>query len=104
MKSNNIILFIIAIIFSNNCSYGQIFTIYKDKVIGTTLAENELNSILLNSNDILVAGETNASVNIDKTDPLCDTSIITPGTDIWLFKMDSNFNIIWDKSIGGIIS
>jgi hypothetical protein len=96
-------LIIVTILFSliYMPAFSQVFTIYKDKAIGTSTNESVINSILLSTNSILLAGTSDVNINTDKTDPLCDSTIIGAIADIWLLKMDTSFNIYWDKSIGG---
>ena len=60
-----------------------------------------MSSIYLNSNfELVFAEHTTNNVIGDKSEPTCDTNIIR--SDIWLLKTDTAFNIIWDKSLGGI--
>jgi hypothetical protein len=80
--------------------HAQNYTLLGDKTFGTYLHELEVSLIKLDGNHLLVAGTTLANTTGDKTEPICD-SLGTGNADIWLLKIDTQLNIIWDKSIGG---
>ena len=96
MKAKFIIL-ISLFIFKNSFLSAQKFTILGDKAIGTIQNENQLSLIYVNNYQFIVGCSTQANINGDKTDPNCDSTL----GDIWLFKMDTAFNMLWDKSYGG---
>ncbi|MCX2744459.1 PKD domain-containing protein [Mangrovivirga sp. M17] len=59
--------------------------------------DNELlNAIIKTSNnEILLKGHSLSNISGDKTEPR------RGGYDLWLLKIDSSGNIIWDKTLGG---
>jgi hypothetical protein len=79
---------------------AQNYILYGDKTFGTYLNESDVSLIALDSSHLLIAGETQANITGDKTDPKCD-SLMFNDPDIWIVKFDTAFNIIWDKSLGG---
>lgn len=98
--------FILSFIFQSimllNIGYSQSFTLYGDKVYGGLRNDRATNMIYLNSNEIILVGYSDSDVSGNKADPLCvDTANIIFLFDIWVVKTDLNFNIIWQKSIGG---
>jgi hypothetical protein len=95
--------YIIAVIlfFIKTSSFAQVVTIIKDKCIGTFNNETPgISATLYNDNAIYLLTSSDENINGDKTEPNCD-SINPNKADIWLLKLDTDFNIIWDKSIGG---
>ena len=80
---------------------AQIFEIIKDKAIGTVGHEDFPSLIAINDHELIMACRTNCDIDGDKTDPICDEITQPYRSDIWLVKLDTALNIIWNKSIGG---
>ena len=69
--------------------------IIKDKTIGGTVDDYSRISVMNSNSDIILCGLTNSSISGNKSSG-------TYGVyDIWMVKVDTNLNIIWDKTFGG---
>lgn len=68
--------------------------IEKQKTIGGNLFD-ELSNIMQSEKDIIVTGFSNSDISSDKTENS------RGGYDYWIMKLDTSFNIIWQKTIGG---
>ncbi len=97
----SILAIIVAVIYMPIFSNAQIFEIIKDKAIGTVGHEFFPSLIAINDHELIMACRTDCDIDGDKTDPICDDITQPIRSDIWLVKMDTALNIIWDKSIGG---
>jgi hypothetical protein len=81
-------------------SYCQNYILYGDKTFGTAYYNDVKPAIMRVGNYLLIAGQTNANLGQDKTEPKCDSLNQFDG-DIWILKIDTAFNILWNRSIGG---
>lgn len=87
-------------LFQITCSYAQSFILYGDKTYGGNKVEKWGKFIYAGNNQFILFGTSNTSINGDKTDSLCEP-ISGQSSDCWLLRIDTAFNIIWDKSLGG---
>jgi len=84
-----------------NCSFGQNFTIYGDKVFGGDLGESNAMITKVNNN-LMVIGTTYSNYGTGNvTDTVCNNVTLSQNSDAWLVMIDTALNILWDKSIGG---
>ncbi len=88
--------FIIALLCAGS-SPAQNFILYGDKTFGGNLSDGWVTLVKAGDNYLVLSGATGTNANGEKTDPLCDSTQF----DTWLLKIDTGFNIVWDKSIGG---
>jgi hypothetical protein len=88
--------------------YTADFWIVKIDSIGNLLWQNTIGgdyndipkrAILTNDNSIIIAGMSNSTVSVDKTDAHYGPLIYY---DLWLVKLDSLGNVEWAKTIGTI--
>lgn len=70
-------------------------TIVWQNTIGGNLSDEPVSAIQTNDGGYLIAGSSNSSLSGDKTENS------KGGFDYWIVKLDSNGNVIWDKTIGG---
>jgi hypothetical protein len=98
---NIFIVITVTLVFFTLQSNAQVFEIINDKAFGTIGRESYPSLISINDHELILACRTDADIDGDKTDPICDDIIQPIRSDIWLVKMDTAFNIIWNKSIGG---
>jgi hypothetical protein len=97
MKKKTLIL--IFIILYCSAAFAQTYTLYGDKTFGSDRHEHTASIIDLNNGNLLLATYSFGKVSGDKTAPSCDSTILP--VDIWLLKIDTAFNILWDKCYGG---
>jgi Secretion system C-terminal sorting domain len=97
----SILAITIAVIYMPLFSNAQLFEIIKDKAIGTIGRETYPSLISINDHELIMACRTDCDIDGDKTDPICDDITQPIRSDIWLVKLDTALNIIWNKSIGG---
>ena len=71
--------------------------VLKDKTIGGSKMDGVTGHVINNENNIIIFGLSESPVSGNKTAPKIG------GQDIWLVKLDTNLNIIWDKTFGGIL-
>ena len=95
---------IVAVIYMPFFSNAQIFEIIKNRSLGTIGYENYPSLIAINDHELMMVCKTNCNIDGDKTDPICDDTLQVVKSDIWLVKMDTALNIIWNKSLGGAFS
>jgi len=69
--------------------------IVTQKVIGSSLNETLSNVIQLNTGELIIKGGSSQGVSGDKTDGGYG------GEDIWLVKLDQNYNVLTNKCFGG---
>lgn len=65
------------------------------KTIGGNMDDYFFSGILLSTGDIMLSGFSESTSGGNKTSPSYGQS------DVWLVKLDSNGNLLWDKSFGG---
>lgn len=99
MKALNSLLYIIAIFILCGTvpSVAQNTMIYNEKVFGGT--EGDIAPMILKfpGNSYIVAGISFSGLSGNK-----NTSLCTPDTsDLWIMKLDTSLNIIWEQSVGG---
>ncbi len=82
-------------------SNAQVFEIIKNRAFGTVGHEISPSLISINDHELIMACKTDCDLDGDKTDPICDDITQPVRSDIWLVKMDTALNIIWNRSIGG---
>jgi hypothetical protein len=90
----------ILIIISIKSATAQNYTLLGDKCFGTFNSDLQMIVRVKDNSHLIIGGTTVANVNGDKTDPKCD-SLSFSDRDIWLLEIDTAFNILWNKSIGG---
>lgn len=73
-------------------STGSIIDQY---VYGGTGSDELHEMILTSDNGLICGGLSNSPVSFDRTTPSYGSY------DAWIIKLDSNFNVVWDQSIGG---
>ena len=78
---------------------SQNFTVFADKTFGGTDNDMDGNLIYVGNDEFIIAGYSHSDVSGDKTEPLCQG--MQPQPDLWILKVDKNFNIIWQKGLGG---
>ncbi len=88
----------VAFVFFSTWMAAQNFTLYGDKTFGGNLLEDEVLITYIDTNKILLTCSSISDIYWDKTDPLC----VANATDLWVIMMDTNFQIHWQKSVGGI--
>ena len=71
--------------------------ITKDKTIGGILDDFPRGSFMDSDNNILLTAFTKSPASGNKTAPSIGNY------DLWLVKLDTNLDIIWDKSYGGLL-
>lgn len=88
-------IFTFLLIINSAVGFSQyIPKIEKQKTIGGSLVD-EISDIIQSDNDIIVAGSSNSSMSSEKAEDS------RGNYDYWLMKLDTSFNIIWQKTIGG---
>lgn len=70
-------------------------TIIDQKVIGTSQIETLSDIIQLSAGQILIKGGSDTGISGDKTE------VGFGGPDIWIVKLDQNYNVISDRCFGG---
>lgn len=75
---------------------AQTFVIYGDKAFGSSDTELSTRLRYMN-NSFYLAGTSFGNISGDKTDYLCNNT----NTDLWVLRLDTSLNILWDKSLGG---
>lgn len=83
-----------ALFFVMNVS-AQIQTVSNQKSIGDLVSLGYSNTLKLANGDFLLSCSSNSGVSGDKNMPSYGES------DIWIIRVDANYNIIWQKSFGG---
>jgi len=78
---------------------AQNFHIFGDKAYGGTNGDGATN-ILNYGNDMVVIGTSNSNISGNKTVPICYPGLSNQ-KDIWIIRIDTSFNIIWQNDIGG---
>ncbi len=79
---------------------SQNYTLIGDRSYGT-IGEEEEPLLLKFNNKIIIGGHSSFNgINGDKTEAAC--SPLSSQFDIWMLLIDDNFNIVWDKTIGGL--
>tara|TARA_R110002050_G_scaffold162939_2_gene292863 strand:+ start:2865 stop:4463 length:1599 start_codon:yes stop_codon:yes gene_type:complete len=68
-----------------------------DKTIGGNRNDVARGSIMDNQGNIIIISESESPVSGNKT------AAKIAGKDLWLVKLDTNLNIIWDKTFGGLL-
>lgn len=96
MKRKVYITLSLILLLSTYTALAQIFTLYGDRSFGTTIHDYHPSIVSLNGSNFMLCGYTGAHISGDKTDSNC-TNVF----DIWLLKIDTGFNILWDKTYGG---
>jgi hypothetical protein len=81
-------------------SKGQTFNIIRDRSFGGSKWESTVRSLQMANGNIILIGVSGSDISGDKTDGLCDPPSLT-AQDIWMLEIDTAFNILWNKSIGG---
>ncbi|MFI5220095.1 MAG: T9SS type A sorting domain-containing protein [Bacteroidia bacterium] len=76
---------------------AQSFILYGDKTFGGDQLEMSQNILYDGNDNFIIGGFSATNINGDKTDSLCDPAF----EDIWILKIDTAFNIIWQNSMGG---
>ncbi len=79
---------------------AQSFQLLGDRSFGGSKRDNHPLIIKADSIHLIIVGSSTSNIDGDKTDPLCDSNAVFEG-DVWMLKIDTAFNIIWDHSIGG---
>jgi hypothetical protein len=73
-------------------SLGSIIDQY---VYGGSGSDELYDMILTKDNGLICGGLSNSPISFDRTSPFYGSR------DTWIIKLDSNFNVVWDQSIGG---
>lgn len=78
-------------------SFGQDFSIISQKTIGGTGDESDFIIIpdLSATGEYFLVSYSNSGISGDKTE------VSRGGFDVWVAKLDSDFNVLWDKTYGG---
>jgi hypothetical protein len=99
MKKNILMLFFLLCgnIFS---SRSQSFTIIGNKTFGGNNHEWRGNILYIGNGQFIIGGESETDINGDKSVPLCSPVFNVP-QDLWILKIDTAFNIHWQRNIGG---
>jgi len=94
-------LLLIVFIFITNKSNGQSYRFLGSRVYGGNKGENCNHLLKVTENKLLLIGESNSDATGNKTTFNCDPLVYR--TDIWAVLVDTNFNILWQISLGGIL-
>ena len=86
----------------SNSIKAQNYQLFGDKVFGTMMYDDNPSAIVVDNYNIVIASQTQAGIDNDKTDANCDSLSGFTAADIWLVKFDTAFNVIWNKSYGGV--
>ena len=78
-------------------SYSQIWNLGTQSCIGGTDVDNIYGSLLLSNGNTLLYGTSTSGISGDKTEAHIG------GDDIWLIALDNNQQIVWQKTIGGLL-
>ncbi len=81
-------------------SYSQSFVIYGDKCFGGNSVEIGNDMIKSNDGNLIIIGTSLSDISGNKLVGNCNPTS-SPTSDIWILKIDTLFNIIWQKDIGG---
>jgi hypothetical protein len=75
--------------------------IVSDKCFGGIFQDEPLANIITDGTNLYFAAFSLSGVNGNKTTPNYGSVDAYPRTDTWLVKLDSDLNILWQKSYGG---
>src|SRR4030095_4650441 len=81
-------------------SLAQTYILYGDKTFGGNKNEEAWDSFLDSNNNLIIGGVSYTNIGGDKTDSLCNLSLPN-NSDLWVLKVDTTFNILWQNDIGG---
>ena len=76
-------------------NYAQILNIEKQMTLGGSLYDYAIKVIRLNNGNYLLLSQSDSQISGNKTASNYGLS------DYWLVALDSNLNILWQKSFGG---
>lgn len=76
-------------------------TILKDKRIGGTKTDQLMSITKTTDGGWILGGYSNSDISGNKTENHRGSSSGTAAYDYWAVKTDNNFNVQWDKTIGG---
>lgn len=77
---------------------GQVLNLLWEKTFGGDSREWNNTVVPGTAGELFLIGDSQTNINGDKTVPLC--SLQTDHADIWLLKLDSDGNILWQKNYG----
>lgn len=97
MKIKSTLLIIYCLLIVSICK-AQTFTLYGDKTFGGNRSESRPYIRNSGNNTFVLAGTSDSYLNQDVTDATCDSG----KRDIWLLKMDTGNNIVWNYCFGAI--
>ncbi|MBK7443125.1 MAG: hypothetical protein IPI65_16915 [Bacteroidetes bacterium] len=90
------ITFVIIIICGKNIAQAQVPTILYQNTIGGGLNDYTQHLISCDDYGFLICGYSNSAAGYDKTLGCYEES-----DDFWIVRVDSNLNVLWNKTIGG---
>ena len=85
------------LLIASNTSAQKLY-VYGDRTYGTNKKENPISIVYYGNYKFIIGCSTSANIDGDKTEFTCDSSI---KEDLWFINIDSAFNILWNKSVGG---
>ncbi len=92
-------IFICILLFTSLVN-AQSFVIYGDKCFGGSGGEFGNGILKTTDENLILSGSSNSDISGNKIFGNCNPTS-SPTTDMWVLKIDSLFNIIWQKDIGG---
>jgi len=90
--------FILSLLCSSQSVHAQSFILYGDKAFGGSYPE-AFGRIISDGTRLTIAGGGGSAISGEVTDTICPSTTV-PG-DCWLVQFDAQFNIYWNKFIGG---
>jgi len=95
LKAMKILIFL-SLFFTASTVFSQDFSILTQKSIGGTGDDSgRLLPDPQNNGEYFLISSSKSGISGDKTEPS------NGGVDVWIVKLDNNFNVLWDKSYGG---
>ncbi|HEX5001820.1 MAG TPA: T9SS type A sorting domain-containing protein [Bacteroidia bacterium] len=79
--------------------YAQVYNLYWDKAFGGDNRDWNTNIVTAADGSIYIIGDSQSGISGNKALPVCASGI--SNSDIWLMKVDTAGNILWQKDLGG---